>query len=89
MKLPQDTQVCLVKGQQPERLDKQRPTCPELCEQKLRAIFMSRYYLKGSDAFRLKLMLPLHPERLQALKDEEIAAEQLKQLSISPTGNGL
>ena len=50
---------------------------------------MSRYYLSGSDAFRLKLMLPLHPDRLQALKDEEIAAEQLKQLSMSPTGNGL
>ena len=49
---------------------------------------VSRYYLSGSDAFRLKLMLPLHPDRLQALKDEEIAAEQLKQLSIPPEANG-
>lgn len=41
-----------------------------------------RYYLSGSDAFRLKLMLPLHPERLQHLRDEEMAAEQLKQLKL-------
>lgn len=30
-------------------------------------------------------MLPLHPERLKQIHDEEIAAEQLNQLSISPT----
>ena len=45
---------------------------------------MHRYYLSGSDAFRLKLMLPLHPDRLQHLKDEELAAEQLDKLSVSP-----
>ena len=47
---------------------------------------LCRYYLRGSDAFRLKLMLPLHPERLKQIQDEELAAEQLKQLSISPIG---
>lgn len=37
-----------------------------------------RYYLNGADAFRLKLMLPLSPERAA-----EAAAEQLAMLSAS------
>lgn len=47
-----------------------------------------RYYLSGSDAFRLKLMLPLSPERLEELKNEQIAAEQLAQMRLqsSPAG---
>ena len=34
-----------------------------------------RYYLSGTDAFRLKLLLPLPPERLAA---EQLSAMQLQ-----------
>lgn len=47
-------------------------------------MLLHRYYLSGSDAFRLKLMLPLHPVRLQHIRDEQLAAEQLRQLSLVP-----
>ena len=40
-----------------------------------------RYYLNGVDAFRLKLLLPVTQERL-----DEIAAEELKQMSLSTGG---
>ncbi|KAL3157945.1 hypothetical protein ABBQ32_012347 [Trebouxia sp. C0010 RCD-2024] len=39
---------------------------------------LHRYYLNGVDAFRLKLLLPLTQKR-----QDEIAAEELKQLSLS------
>ena len=42
------------------------------------AVLASRYYLNGADAFRLKLMLPLSPERAA-----EAAAEQLAMLSAA------
>lgn len=38
---------------------------------------LHRYYLNGVDAFRLKLLLPLTQQR-----QDEIAAEELKQLSL-------
>ena len=46
-----------------------------------------RYYLNGVDAFRLKLLLPLTQQR-----QDEIAAQELQQLSMSngapgPSGN--
>ena len=45
---------------------------------------LHRYYLSGSDAFRLKLLLPLPPERLQQMQDEQIAAKELTHLSLQP-----
>ena len=45
---------------------------------------LHRYYLSGSDAFRLKLLLPLPPERLQQMQDEQIAAKELTNLSLGP-----
>lgn len=41
-------------------------------------LLLLRYYLNGVDAFRLKLLLPLTQKR-----QDEIAAEELKQLSLS------
>ena len=45
---------------------------------------LHRYYLSGSDAFRLKLLLPLPQERLQQMQDEQIAAKELTNLSLGP-----
>ena len=44
---------------------------------------LHRYYLNGVDAFRLKLLLPLTQQR-----QDEIAAEELKQLSLSNGATG-
>lgn len=41
-------------------------------------LLLYRYYLNGVDAFRLKLLLPLTQQR-----QDEMAAEELKQLSLS------
>lgn len=41
-----------------------------------------RYYLSGSDAFRLKLMLPLPEERLRELQEEQLVAEELSRMSL-------
>ncbi len=41
----------------------------------LRSRCLCRYYLSGSDAFRLKLLLPLPPERIAA---EQLSAMQLQ-----------
>ncbi|KAK9805322.1 hypothetical protein WJX73_001730 [Symbiochloris irregularis] len=39
---------------------------------------LARYYMNGVDAFRLKLLLPLSPE-----KEEELAAAQLHRVQVS------
>lgn len=63
-----------------------------------RAPFPRRYYLSGSDAFRLKLMLPLPPERAQELQDEQLVAAELDRMRLAaetsrsgeqPEGDGL
>ena len=43
---------------------------------------LARYYLSGSDAYRLKLLLPQPPGRRQELE----AARQLQQLSLGEAG---
>jgi len=57
---------------------------------------LTRYYLSGSDAFRLKLMLPLHPSKLQQMQEEQLLehsakdqdiAEGLEELSTSEVSN--
>jgi peptide alpha-N-acetyltransferase len=45
---------------------------------------LARYYLSGSDAYRLKLLLPQPPGRRQELE----AARQLQQLSLGEAGAG-